>query len=115
MSRVKIYGISASNIPWQEKPEGLKDAPVWRYSENPVIGRNPAKGIARIFNSAVMPYEGAFIGVFRGGGSRRTAFHTFILGGAGMPSTGNLMRKKFRSRMKRAMILCPDMHTIRGL
>ena len=40
--------------------------PVWRYTENPVIGRNPAEGVARIFNSAVMPYNGEFIGVFRG-------------------------------------------------
>ena len=54
------------NMPWQERPEGLKDAPIWRYTENPVIGRNPVKGVARIFNSAVMPYEGEFIGVFRG-------------------------------------------------
>lgn len=41
-------------------------APIWRYSENPIIGRNPVKGVARIFNSAVMPYGDAFIGVFRG-------------------------------------------------
>lgn len=53
------------NIPWQDKPEGIQGAPIWRYSENPIIGRNPIKGVARIFNSAVVPYEGAFIGVFR--------------------------------------------------
>ena len=50
----------------QEKPEGLKGAPIWRYSENPIIGRNPIEGVARIFNSAVMPFEDGFIGVFRG-------------------------------------------------
>jgi len=66
MSKVKIYGITTSKVPWQEKPEGLQGAPVWRYSENPIIGRNPVKGVARIFNSAVMPYEDGFIGVFRG-------------------------------------------------
>ena len=54
------------NIPWQERPEGIKGAPIWRYSENPVVDRNPVDGVARIFNSAVMPYEGKFIGVFRG-------------------------------------------------
>ena len=54
------------NVPWQEKPEGLKGAPIWRYSENPIIGRNPIEGVARIFNSAVMPFEDGFIGVFRG-------------------------------------------------
>lgn len=31
-----------------------------------MIGRNPVEGVARIFNSAVIPYEGKFIGVFRG-------------------------------------------------
>ena len=55
-----------SNLPWQDKPGNLNGAPVWRYSQNPVVGRNPAKGVARIFNSAVLPYEGGFIGVFRG-------------------------------------------------
>ena len=53
------------NMPWQERPAGCA-APMWRYEGNPIIGRNPIPGVARIFNSAVMPYEGAFIGVFRG-------------------------------------------------
>lgn len=67
MSKVRfINAESLPNIPWQEKPEGLKDAPVWRYTENPVIQRNPVEGVARIFNSAVLPYENAYIGVFRG-------------------------------------------------
>ena len=66
MSNVKIIGPAVPNMPWQERPEGLKDAPVWRYNEKPVIGRNPVKGVARIFNSAVMPYGDEFIGVFRG-------------------------------------------------
>ncbi|WP_416147209.1 glycosylase [Salipaludibacillus sp. HK11] len=61
---VKIKGGNLKNIPWQEKPKGL-DAPVWRHSENPVIMRNPVKGVARIFNSAVLAFEGKFIGVFR--------------------------------------------------
>ncbi len=66
MSDVKIIGQTVENIPWQEKPENLKNAPVWRYDKNPIIGRNPVEGVARIFNSAVIPYEGKFIGVFRG-------------------------------------------------
>lgn len=61
-----VNGYDLPNIPWQEKPEGLSGAPVWRHSENPIIDRNPVEGVARIFNSAVMPYEGKFIGVFRG-------------------------------------------------
>lgn len=63
---MKIIAPAIKNMPWQE-PEAIhKDAPVWRYRENPIIGRNPVKGVARIFNSAVVPYEDGFIGVFRG-------------------------------------------------
>ncbi|MDK2829610.1 MAG: beta,4-mannooligosaccharide/beta,4-mannosyl-N-acetylglucosamine phosphorylase, partial [Clostridium butyricum] len=61
----KIIGSSLKNIPWQDKPKGFS-GPIWRHSENPIINRNPVNGVARIFNSAVIPYEGAFIGVFRG-------------------------------------------------
>ena len=61
-----ISGGSLPNIPWQDKPEQLGKIPLWRYTENPVIDRNPLPGVARIFNSAVLPYEDGFIGVFRG-------------------------------------------------
>ena len=68
MSKVKLPGAgSLPNIPWHERPAGdTHDAPVWRYPGNPVIGRNPAPGVARIFNSAVCPWEGGFIAVLRG-------------------------------------------------
>lgn len=67
MKEVNFINVdSLPNIPWQEKPEITSGAPVWKYSENPIIGRNPVKNVARIFNSAVVPYEGEFIGVFRG-------------------------------------------------
>ena len=65
MSKVKMISPAVPNVPWQDKPEDHTGAPVWRYSENPIIGRNPVKGVARIFNSAVMPYGDEFIGVFR--------------------------------------------------
>ncbi|MGG4552668.1 MULTISPECIES: glycoside hydrolase family 130 protein [Paenibacillus] len=64
MTEVRIIGDKLTNMPWQEKPSGTA-GPVWRHSNNPVIQRNPAKGIARIFNSAVVPFEGRFAGVFR--------------------------------------------------
>lgn len=54
------------NVPWQDKPAGHINSPLWRYTDNPIIDRNPLPGVARIFNSAVMPYEGRFVGVFRG-------------------------------------------------
>ena len=66
MSEVKMIGDAVKNMPWQEGPAEFSGAPVWRYSENPIIGRNPVKEVARIFNSAVMPYGDEFIGVFRG-------------------------------------------------
>ena len=61
---VKIYGDSLKNMPWQDKPEGFEGV-IWRHTENPIIGWNPTKSTARIFNSAVIPYEDGFIGVFR--------------------------------------------------
>jgi beta-1,4-mannooligosaccharide/beta-1,4-mannosyl-N-acetylglucosamine phosphorylase len=64
MSRVKMLTDNLPNIPWQDKPEDAV-GPVWRYSENPIIDRNPLPGVARIFNSAVVPYNGEFVGVFR--------------------------------------------------
>lgn len=64
MEKVKIYGDAVKNMPWQEKLEGF-DGVVWRHDNNPIIDWNPTKKSARIFNSAVLPYEDGFIGVFR--------------------------------------------------
>ena len=64
MSQIHIIGQKLENIPWQECPENT-EFPVWRYSENPIIRRNPISGVSRIFNSAVQPYENGYIGVFR--------------------------------------------------
>jgi beta-1,4-mannooligosaccharide/beta-1,4-mannosyl-N-acetylglucosamine phosphorylase len=59
-----IIGTAVPNLPWENRPAGSSDA-VWRYSANPIIGWNPVGRVARIFNSAAIPYEGAFVGVFR--------------------------------------------------
>lgn len=64
--KYKMIAPAVPNMPWQDKPENVTGAPIWRYTDNPVVDRNPVDGVARIFNSAVMPYEGKFIGVFRG-------------------------------------------------
>lgn len=62
-----LTGGSLPNIPWQDRPANdVHDAPVWRYQANPVIGRNPAPGVARIFNSAVTPYGDGYVAVLRG-------------------------------------------------
>lgn len=64
-------------MPWQDRdvalntsgPHGdtapVNNQPIWRYNQNPIIDRNPVEGIARIFNSAVAPFEDGFVGVFR--------------------------------------------------
>jgi beta-1,4-mannooligosaccharide/beta-1,4-mannosyl-N-acetylglucosamine phosphorylase len=38
---------------------------VWRYSGNPIIPRNLIPSSNSIFNSAVVPFNGEFAGVFR--------------------------------------------------
>ena len=62
--KYKFKAEITKNLPYEKRPEGYT-RPVWRYSNNPIIKRNPQPGIARIFNSALVPYNGEFIGVFR--------------------------------------------------
>lgn len=64
MSKVKIMGDALPNMPWQERPAGSSEL-VWRHKGNPIVGWNPTPKTARVYNSAVTPYEGGFIGVFR--------------------------------------------------
>lgn len=65
MGKYQLICKSNSNIPWIDRPKDL-NVPVWRYDKNPIIDRNPVAGVARIFNSAVVPWkEDQFIGVFR--------------------------------------------------
>jgi beta-1,4-mannooligosaccharide/beta-1,4-mannosyl-N-acetylglucosamine phosphorylase len=59
-----IIGANLPNMPWQDRPKGCSDV-VWRYAGNPVLGWNPIPKAARIFNSAVLPVDGEFVGVFR--------------------------------------------------
>ena len=55
---------NAANLPWEERPEGCKDV-MWRYSANPVIGRYHIPSSNSIFNSAVVPFNDGYAGVFR--------------------------------------------------
>lgn len=59
-----IIGDALPNLPWEDKPKG-SDAVLWRSRKNPLIGWNPTPSTARIYNSAVLPYNGEFVGVFR--------------------------------------------------
>ena len=89
MSKYKVIGPAVPNMPWQEGPESFTGAPVWRYSENPIIGRNPLKNVVRIFNSAVMPYGDSFIGVFRGGAAPIETSEGWLLFYHGVTGTCN--------------------------
>ena len=60
----KIIGQSLKNIPWEEKPEGYT-MPIWRYSQNPIIKRDAIPSSNSIFNSAVVPFQDGYAGVFR--------------------------------------------------
>ena len=59
-----VIGPAVPNIPWEDRPSGSSEL-LWRYSQNPIIGWNPVGRAARIFNSAAIAHEGAFVGVFR--------------------------------------------------
>ena len=59
-----IIGSALPNIPWEEKPKGYPYA-LWRSNKNPLIGWNPTLNTSRIYNSAPVPFEGGFAGVFR--------------------------------------------------
>lgn len=61
---LKIVGSALPSIPWQERPAGCSDV-LWRYDQNPIIPRNLIPCSNSIFNSAVVPFEGEFRGVFR--------------------------------------------------
>ena len=60
-----VNQIDIKNLPWEDKPSDVA-GPVWRYSKNPVINRNPNPSLSRVFNSALTPWGEAFIGIFRG-------------------------------------------------
>jgi len=59
-----IIGDTLHNIPWQQKPHDCLNV-IWRHDGNPIIDRNPIPSAQSIYNSAVVPFEGEFTGVFR--------------------------------------------------
>lgn len=70
MVKSTIIGEVLPNIPWQDRPEGCSDV-VWRWKNNPIIQRDAIPCSNSIFNSAVVPFNGGFAGVFRCDDKRR--------------------------------------------
>ena len=70
-----VKGGVLPNIPWEDRPENITDV-VWRSKRNPVILRDAIPSSNSIFNSAVVPFEDGFAGVFRcDDRSRRMQIH----------------------------------------
>ncbi len=65
-----IAGHALPNIPWEDKPPDHREL-VWRSSRNPIIPRDLIPSSNSIFNSAVIPFNNAFAGVFRCDDKRR--------------------------------------------
>jgi beta-1,4-mannooligosaccharide/beta-1,4-mannosyl-N-acetylglucosamine phosphorylase len=65
-----VVGAALPDLPWEERPAGTGDI-VWRFSGNPIIPRDAIPASNSIFNSAVVPFAGAYAGVFRCDDRRR--------------------------------------------
>jgi beta-1,4-mannooligosaccharide/beta-1,4-mannosyl-N-acetylglucosamine phosphorylase len=61
---------AARDIPWENRPGGTSDV-VWRSSRNPIVTRADVAGANSIFNSAVVPFEEGYAGIFRVDDARR--------------------------------------------
>jgi beta-1,4-mannooligosaccharide/beta-1,4-mannosyl-N-acetylglucosamine phosphorylase len=66
-------GAKMKNIPWEARPVDSEDV-LWRYSQNPIIKRDATRRSNSIFNSAVVPFEDGYAGVFRCDDKRREMF-----------------------------------------
>ena len=59
-----VVGDPLPNMPWEDRPADCSDA-LWRSARNPIIPRDLIPCSNSIFNSAVVPFQGEFAGVFR--------------------------------------------------
>lgn len=71
--KCRAIGSPLRNIPWEDRPAQGNDI-VWRYSGNPVIPRDILPFSNSVFNSAVVPFEDGFAGVFRCDNKNRQAW-----------------------------------------
>ena len=64
MPEIEIKSPPLANIPWEEQPPECAEV-LWRSPKNPIITRGAVPGANSIFNSAVVPFQDGFAGVFR--------------------------------------------------
>ena len=73
---VNIVGPSLPQMPWEKRPLHSNDV-LWRYQANPIIDHDHIPSSNSIFNSAVVPFEDGYAGVFRcDSKTRRMQMHT---------------------------------------
>lgn len=85
-----IIGNALPTIPWEDKPARCNDV-MWRFSKNPIVDWNPIPTAGRVYNSAIVPFKGAFAGVFRGDqkNGRATLFSGFSKDGVNIDLNPN--------------------------
>jgi len=71
MARIELRGRPLPNIPWEDRPRDCGEV-VWRSAKNPILTRAAVPNTNSIFNSAVVPFESGFAGVFRCDSTDRT-------------------------------------------
>lgn len=64
INKYKIIGDNLPNMPWEEREKGSSDV-IWRYKANPIIPRGVVPNADSVYNSAVVPFEDGYAGVFR--------------------------------------------------
>ena len=64
MIKAIIEPLISQGIPWENRPADSTEL-IWRYSGNPVITAQNTTGAATICNSAVVPFEDGYVGIFR--------------------------------------------------
>ncbi len=67
---MKVVGKAIPNLPWEEPLADCRQV-LWRYSRNPIIPADLLLTSNSIFNSAVVPFQGEFAGVFRCDNTKR--------------------------------------------
>ena len=67
---MQVIGKAIPNLPWEEPPADCRDV-LWRYSRNPIIPADLLPTSNSIFNSAVVPFQEEFAGIFRCDNTKR--------------------------------------------
>lgn len=74
-SKSITVGTPFHQLPWEDRPAGSQ-AVLWRSAQNPIIDHDHIPSSNSIFNSAVVPFEDGFAGVFRADSkTRRMQMH----------------------------------------